>query len=86
MAGNQSRTCAIIGRSTTGSICFGIVVGQRPKPGPLAADENDGVHQPVVVVVPTALVVVVLTALVVVVVPDLVVVLVPGWSWWWWGR
>ena len=53
---------------------LGDLPGERPKPGPLAADENDGVHQPVVVVVPTGLVVVVLTGLVVVVLTGLVVV------------
>ncbi len=53
---------------------LGDLVGERPQPGPLAADENDGVHQPVVVVVVAGLVVVVVVAGLVVVVEVVVVV------------
>ena len=65
---------------------LGNLVCKRPKSGPLAADENDGVHQPVVVVVLGDVVVVevaLLPAVVVVVVVELeglvvVVVVVVG--------
>jgi hypothetical protein len=59
---------------------LGNLVGERPKPGALAADENDGVHQPAVVVVVLAVVVVVLLGVVVEEVPEafVVVVVVPG--------
>ena len=54
------------------------LVGERPKSAPFAADENDGVHQPVVLVVPCGAVVVVFWGLVVVVEPfGLVVVVEP---------
>ncbi len=61
---------------------LGDLVGERPEPGSLAADENDGVHQPAVVVVllpAVVLVVVPVPAVVLVVVlpPGLVVVVVP---------
>ena len=45
-----------------GQHLLGDLVGERPEPGPLAADEDYGVHQPVVVVLLTGLVVVVLPA------------------------
>ena len=57
-----------------GQHLLGDLVGERPEPGSLAADEDYGVHQPAVVVLLTGLVVVVLTGLVVVVLTGLVVV------------
>ena len=56
-----------------GQHLLGDLVGQRPEPGPLTADEDYSVHQPVVVVLLTGLVVVVLTGLVVAVLTGLVV-------------
>ena len=58
-----------------GQHLLGDLVSERPKPRALAADENDGVHQLVVVVVPDALE----GFVVVVELPGLVVVVaVPG--------